>query len=510
MRSARAATLVVGMLVIGMLNLVGCGPSPRAQPEKPTSPARSSAGLRPTSLRPAAPSEQDDHVSFEDVAPACGVDFAYRNGEESDHYTILETLGGGVALFDFDCDGRLDIFLTGGGEITADAVVGRPNRLYRNLGEWRFEDVTAAAGLSDLSFYSHGAFVADYDNDGWPDLLITGYGRSALLRNAEGRFVDVTEAAGLAAKKTDRHWSTAAAWGDLNGDDRLDLFVTHYVDWSLQNNPVCDGGADAPRDVCSPNRFHKLFPQLFLAGPDGRFRECAAQAGLVGGRGLGAVLFDANDDGRLDIYVANDALHNHLYINQGEARFRERGVPFGVALGEIAEADGSMGVETLHFPDERRASLFVTNYQAQQHALYRSTPNDFFDHASQRLGVAAIGRNYVGWGIAAVDLDRDGDQDLVLANGHVFPAPRRRVAAADVVAAVANGGRLGRGRTIRGPLVGRGRLLPGPAAGTRSGRRRSGRRRLDRSRRQPRKRTGRRASESRRKIDSTAPELAGG
>jgi hypothetical protein len=364
---------------------------------------------------------------FEDVTHSAGIGFAYRNGEEANQYSILESVGGGVALWDYDRDGRQDIFATGGGGFAGSAVQGRAGRLYRNLGNWEFEDVTDAVGLSKNSFYSHGCFAADYDGDGWTDLLVTGYGRLALYRNCEGvRFDDVTAEAGLDAPKPDLHWSTAAAWADFNLDGRLDLFVGHYVDWSPTDNPQCAGnGPGVSRDICSPNDFEALTQQLFLARGDGTFEEVSERVGLHEGKVLGALAHDINRDGLVDLYVANDALHNHLYLNRGET-FEEAGMRWGVAFGEIGEAEGSMGVEAIDLRGDGRFSLFVTNFQGEQHAFYENRGDGVFQHASQSLGMAAIGRNYVGWGNRFFDYDLDGDEDLLIANGHVFrhpPAP---------------------------------------------------------------------------------------
>jgi enediyne biosynthesis protein E4 len=192
-----------------------------------------------------APSEPPGAAgAFENVTAGSGIDFTYRNGEDADHLTILESLGGGVGLIDYDGDGLLDVFLTGGGAfqgLDKQQIVGRPNRLYRNLGGWRFRDVTKDVGLDQPVFYNHGCAVGDYDNDGWPDLVVTGYGRLALYRNRQGKgFEEATKAAGLIDGR-ELHWSTSAAWGDLNGDGHPDLFLAHYVDWSFKNHPRCKG-----------------------------------------------------------------------------------------------------------------------------------------------------------------------------------------------------------------------------------------------------------------------------
>src|SRR5262245_40634377 len=302
---------------------------------------------------PAAPPTPASY--FEDRTAGSGLAFTYRNGEEAGHYAILESLGGGVALLDYDGDGLLDIFLPGGGYFDGPdkkTIRGHPCKLYRNLGGWKFKDVTREVGLDALAggrpwFYTHGCAVADYDNDGWPDLLITGYGRLALYHNEPDgkggrRFVDVTARAGLMDQRK-VHWSTSAAWGDLNGDGLPDLFVVHYVDWSPANHPRCPGyRPGVGRDVCSPKVFSGLPAAVYLNQGNGTFREASREAGLKPGKGLGVVLADLDDDGRLDVYVANDTTDNFLYLNQGKGRFREDAVTRGVAFDDFGVANGSM------------------------------------------------------------------------------------------------------------------------------------------------------------------------
>jgi hypothetical protein len=279
---------------------------------------RRRAAPEPAPPAPAAPPADDGPPAFEDATAGSGVVFAYRNGEESDRYTILESLGGGVAAFDYDRDGLIDLFFTGGGAISATSpvrVTGLPGRLYRNLGGWKFADVTAASGLDGAAFYSHGASAADYDRDGFPDLFVTGFGGVALYHNeADGkggrRFVERAAAAGLA----DPRWATAAAWGDLDADGFPDLYVCHYVDWTPANDPTCPGvGNSVPRDVCAPQKFGPLRHRLYRNLGNGTFADVTTTAPLrPDGKGLGVVLVDLDGDGKPDIYVANDAVRRHL------------------------------------------------------------------------------------------------------------------------------------------------------------------------------------------------------
>jgi hypothetical protein len=361
-------------------------------------------------------------VWFRNVTPGCGIDFTYRNGKEAGQYTLLETLGGGVALIDYDGDGLLDVFLAGGGYFDGpekNQLKGHPCKLYRNLGNFKFEDVTAKVGLDKVDWwYTQGTAVADYDRDGWPDLLVTGYGRLKLFHNEPDgvggrKFVDVTEKLGLA----DDSWSTSAGWADLDGDGFPDLYVCHYADWSFNNNPECVGLT--ARDTCPPGRFKPLTHALYRNDKGTAFRRWGVLDPAPKGYGLGVVLADLNDDGRPDIYVANDTTNKFLFMNRG-GRFDEIAFAAGVAIDEAGRPDGSMGVDVGDFDGTGHASLWVTNFQGEFHALYRSLGNESFRHHSLVAGIGAIGQNYVGFGTGFLDADNDGWEDLVIANGHVF------------------------------------------------------------------------------------------
>ncbi len=373
---------------------------------------------------------------FRDVTADSGVDFTYHNGQEAGQLTILETLGGGVALIDYDRDGLLDVFLTGGGGFAGPdnhEIKGLPCKLYKNLGGWKFRDVTAEVGLDKISFYSHGAAVADYDRDGWPDLLVTGWGRLALLRNVPDpatpggrRFEEVTERAGL----TDRLWSTSAAWGDLDGDGWPDLYVCHYVNWSFANNPACLSRPNV-RDTCPPGRFEALPHVLYRNNGDGTFTDVSEKAGLYQGKsreygkGLGVLIADLDDDGRPDVYVANDQTQNLLYLNRGGMRFEEEAMRRGVARDDQGRGNASMGVDAADYDGSGHLSLFVTNFRNELHSLFRNRGGAHFTYASKTAGLAAFGSDTVSWGTGFVDVDLDGAEDLVFVSGHVFqhPAP---------------------------------------------------------------------------------------
>jgi hypothetical protein len=381
---------------------------------------------------------------FQDVTTGSGLAFTYHNGEEADHCTILESLGGGVALLDFDGDGLLDIFVTGGGRFTGAGgatIEGLPCGLYKNLGNWKFQDVTESAGLRRNWFYTHGCAVGDYDCDGWPDLLVTGYGHLALYHNENdlhgGRhFVDVTAKSGLDVLQ----WPTSAGWADLDGDGYPDLYICQYVDWSWKTHHTCQGDAkQILRDVCAPEEFQALPHRLFRNNHDGTFTDVSKEAGLRSGprdfgKGLGVILVDLNDDHRPDIYAVNDSVVNLLYINDsspGHFHFIDCGAIAGVATGDSGKPDGSMGVDAADYNGAGLPSLLVTTFQGELPALYRNDSTRagqavdkvLFRYATQPAGLAALGTAYVGFGAAFLDLDLDGWEDLVMVNGHVRRFP---------------------------------------------------------------------------------------
>jgi hypothetical protein len=380
---------------------------------------------------------------FRDVTAESGVSFTYRNGEEAGHFVILESLGGGVALLDYDGDGLLDLFLTGGGYFRGEdkkQIEGYPSKLYRNLGDWKFQDVTAAAGLDRPLFYTHGAAVADYDRDGWPDLVVTGWRRLALYHNEPDgrggrRFEEVSGKAGL----NDDLWSTSAAWGDLDGDGYPDLYVCHYVDWAFgtPHDKPCIGFDGRRRDVCPPANFNALPHRLYRNNGDGTFADVSREAGLRlehpqkdYGKGLGVLFVDVNADGRPDVYVANDMTDNFLYINRstpGRILLEEVGLASGSARDSQGMPNGSMGLAAADYDGCGRPSLWVANYEGELHALYHNECKDGrlqFRFSTQAAGIAAIGQHLVGWGTGFCDFDHDGWEDLYMVNGHPNHYPR--------------------------------------------------------------------------------------
>ncbi|HJN10358.1 MAG TPA: CRTAC1 family protein [Pirellulaceae bacterium] len=360
---------------------------------------------------------------FVEMTLQAGIDFVPRNGQEADEFAILETLGAGVALMDYDLDDDLDVFFAGGGEFGSDGgIVGCRPVFYRNDGDWHFQEVSELAGLNEERLYSHGAIAGDYDDDGDPDLLVTGYGGLLLYQNqGDGTFTEAARAVGLQSSL----WNTSAAWGDLNGDSILDLYVVRYVNWSLENHPKCNGSLGIVRDVCAPSIFQPVADMLFFGTGDGSFRQAGSETGIgEAGMGLAVLLGDVDLDGDLDIYVANDTTQNLLYTNDGQGVFRERGLELGVALSDISEADGSMGVDLGDFNLDGLPDLWVSNFEDQTFALYRNDSDSLFQHVSNRVGIGAMGGVFVGFGTSFFDFDRDGDEDIVATNGHVMRVAR--------------------------------------------------------------------------------------
>jgi hypothetical protein len=423
-------------VIAGALGVAGCSTErPATPPEK----------------QPALPRSEEEVVGpplFADITATSGLAFTYRNGEDTaNHLSILESLGGGVGLIDFDRDGLLDVFAPGGGGFAgADKkeIVGFPSKLFRNLGGGKFRDATDAAGLEKLAsgkpwFYTHGVAVADYDRDGWPDLLVTGWRAVALFRNVAvdandpkkgRRFEDVTTAAGL---DKGIEWATSAAFGDFDGDGYPDLYVCQYADWSWDKHPACNYDGKTP-DVCAPRHFEGLPHKLYRNTGKGGFVECGKEAGLLPGganasKGLGVVIADLDGDGKPDIYVANDTVDNFLYINKstrGSLRLEEHGLLSGAARDDRGTPNGSMGVDAGDPERTGKPNLWVTNYENELHALYRNEckpGRPLFQFRTTAAGIAAIGQKYVGWGTNFLDADLDGWEDLFVTNGHAIRFP---------------------------------------------------------------------------------------
>lgn len=363
------------------------------------------------------------NICFVDRTQKSGVDFVYRNGAEMEQFTILETLGGGVGCVDYDQDGNVDLFIPGGGSLDSTACPqGRAGALYRQSDLWQFDPVTESACIACATRYTHGVAVGDANNDGFPDLVITGYGGLQFFQNqGDGTFEECAVESGL----TDPLWSSSAAWGDLNQDGFLDLYVTHYVNWSPQNNQFCSGYSGNQRDVCPPRVFEPLPDTLYFGQGDGTFRDGTSEAGISPvGKGLGVLLADLDLDGRQDIYVANDTVPNFLFRSLGGGRFADISDLSGTAVSDRGTPEGSMGVDVGDFNLDGLPDLWVSNFEDETFSLYRNHGEGIFRHVSRPMGLAAVGSHYVGWGTVFFDVDVDGDEDVFVSNGHLVHYPK--------------------------------------------------------------------------------------
>jgi enediyne biosynthesis protein E4 len=359
---------------------------------------------------------------FRDVTREAGITFVHQASPEKKY--IVESMSGGVALFDFDRDGLVDIYFVNSLTVeTAGDPTSARSALYRNLGGFRFEDVTDKAGLAHPG-WGMGVCVGDFDGDGWDDLYVTALGPNRLYRNqGDGTFTDVAAAAGVAAGG----WSTGCGFADYDRDGDLDLFVARYVNIDLQKLPqfgkdkTCEYRGIAVQ--CGPRGLPGESDFLFRNEGNGRFTDVSEKARVAdpaGHFGLGIAWFDANDDGWPDLYVANDSMANFLYINRKDGTFEESAFPLGVAVSEDGSEQGGMGVALGDYNGTGRFSIFVTNFSEEYNALYRHDGAHFTD-ASFRSRTAASSLPYVGWGTTFFDYDNDGWLDLIAVNGHVYP-----------------------------------------------------------------------------------------
>ena len=362
-------------------------------------------------------------AAFFETADKAGIQFTYRNGEEAGQHAILESLGGGIGMIDYDNDGNIDLFVPGGGRYESEKkVVGLSAGLFRNHGDWRFSAAADTAGVANAPWYSHGAAVTDFDNDGFSDVLVTGYGGLLFFQNqGDGTFREIARVAGL----TDALWSSSAAFGDVDGDGNPDLYVAHYVNWSPDNNPVCEGPEVGLREVCPPRRFEPLPDVIYHNNGDCTFADFSRELKLRSdGKGLGVIMADVDLDGHIDIYVANDTVPNFLYRNRGDGTLEDASTRSGTSLSDTGTPDGSMGVDVGDYNLDGRPDIWVSNFERESFALYRNDGNFFFQHVSRSTGVTAVGGLAVGWGSTFLDFDRDGDEDVFVSNGHVIRYPK--------------------------------------------------------------------------------------
>ena len=381
---------------------------------------------------PSAPEAGTEEPWFVDAAAASGLDFHHFNGG-SGRFHMVEILGAGGGLFDYDGDGDLDVYLVQGAMLDPDRTLDEAvfplrhpappsDRLYRNDtepgGALRFTDVTVESGIARLATgYGMGVAAGDVDGDGDLDLYLSNYGPDQLLENrGDGTFADATARAGLGAGG----WSVPAAFFDMDRDGDLDLFVGRYVTYDLADPPVCPDLTGAP-DFCGPKSFPAESDLLYENRGDGTFEEVTRRAGLTGGFGpaLGVVAADFDDDGWPDLYVANDAAPNNLWMNRGDGSFEDRALLAGAAVDERGQPQGSMGVDAGDFDGDGDLDLFMTHIVQETNTLYRNDGGGMFDDHSAETGLGAPSLPYTAFGTAWADLDNDGWLDLLVANGAV-------------------------------------------------------------------------------------------
>jgi hypothetical protein len=361
-------------------------------------------------------------AKFVDMTAALGVQFQYQASHVSKHY-LIETMGAGVALFDYDNDGRLDIFLVNGAPLSDPTPKGTIpqksgpaywNRLYHQKKDGTFEDVTEKAGLQGVD-YGMGVAVGDYDNDGFEDLFVTAYGGNKLYHNnGDGTFTDVTEKAGVGGSG----WSTSAAWVDLDNDGLLDLVVLRYLQWDF-DDIWCGEHREGYRAYCHPDVFQAVAPLVYHNDGNGHFTEVSKKVGISKpGKGLGIALADYDRDGRIDIVVANDSMLEFLYHNKGDGTFEEVGLVSQVAVDGNGRTFAGMGVDFADYDNDGLPDLVITDLSNQMYALYKNSGDGSFSYDSFTSGLGQMTLTHSGWGVRFFDYDNDGWKDLLVAQGH--------------------------------------------------------------------------------------------
>jgi hypothetical protein len=365
--------------------------------------------------------------SFTDTADAMGIHFVGVASHTSHKY-LIETMGSGVGVFDYDNDGRLDIFFANGATIPDPApkdflpVKTGPaewNRLYHQKPDGTFEDATEKAGLSGVG-YGMGVAVGDYDNDGYEDLYVTAYGGNKLYHNnGNGTFADVTKKTGMGGDATPgKSWSTSAAWVDLDNDGRLDLIVLRYVNWNF-DDVWCGEHREGYRSYCHPDIFPAIPPLVYHNNGDGTFTEVAARIGMSKpAKGLGIALADYDRDGRIDVAIANDSMLEFLYHNKGDGTFEENGLDAEIAVDGNGRTYAGMGIDFQDYDNDGLPDLVITNLANQKYALYHNNGDGSFTYDTYIAGLAGMTLLHSGWGVRFLDYDNDGLRDLVVSQGH--------------------------------------------------------------------------------------------
>ena len=367
---------------------------------------------------PATP--QSSPVTFVDVARSSGIVFCHDNAASPEKF-LIETMGSGCAWIDYDRNGLLDIFLVNGAATAVHHPEVPPrSALYRNNGDGTFTDVTLKAGVSAAGLFGMGVAVGDYDNDGFPDLFVLGYGSCILYHNnGDGTFTDVTTRSGV---KNSGRWASSAAWFDYDNDGRLDLVIANYVDWSPERNFYCGDRGPGMRSYCHPDDFHGEPPSLYHNNGDGTFTDVSKASGMgkKGGNGLGVVTFDYDNDGWQDIFIANDHMPNFLFHNNRDGTFREVGYLAGVAVSADGQFEAGMGTDAADTTGNGRLDLVVGHLDMQLARVYQNQGDQTFEDATLRSKISYSTYHMSTFGTRLMDYDNDGARDLFMANGHVL------------------------------------------------------------------------------------------
>lgn len=369
--------------------------------------------LSGTSLAQALP------IQFVNVAEESGIDMTVVSGSKDQMYIVEGSLGGS-AFFDYDNDGDVDLYVTNGSRFAGFTPGQHPyNRLYRNIGEGKFTDVTTEAAVGDTS-WSLGCVAADYDNDGYTDLYVTNFGANKLYQNLGGRsFADVTTAAGVG----DPGYGTGGTFGDFDRDGDVDLYVSNYIDFSLDYESTVPCVWKTVDIMCGPRGMLPQKDVFYSNNGDGTFTDATAAVGMAGKEfyGYGAVFADFNEDGWPDVFIADDMTPNQMYVNQGDGTFAEEGLIASVGFNGDGAEQGCMGVGIGDYDNDGHLDIFITNFEGEHNTLYRNEGDGFFLDVSFVSRIAASGGPQVGWGAALFDFDNDGDKDIFAANGHTYP-----------------------------------------------------------------------------------------
>jgi hypothetical protein len=363
------------------------------------------------------PQEPGDPPAFEVVpASTSGINFVHENGRSPEYY-LPETLGGGGGFIDYDNDGWMDLYLVNSGK--CDFYDPQPplrNALYHNNRDGTFTDVTEKAGVAGGG-YGMGLAVGDYDGDGWPDLFVTQYGRCILYHNnGDGTFTDVTEKAGVSAPGL----NASALWFDYDNDGRLDLFICRSADFHKSNNKFCGVPETGQRYYCIPNVYRPMPSWLFHNNGDGTFTDVSEETGIASANGIawGAVATDINNDGRLDLFIANDTVANFLFANRGHGKFEEIALPAGVGYSADGRARSGMGVDAADYDQDGWMDLFLTDVDEEMFSLYHNNRDETFNDQSLSNGIGMTVRTMSGWGVKFLDYDNDGNVDIFITSGH--------------------------------------------------------------------------------------------